>query len=142
LGIIYDHSHYYEYGGVIEKTPKGYAAAVPTTLHHGMDVSVDMDPEDYDFPIAAGYHVHPCLKNAYPGVFSPPDLASARSTHTPEYILDECTGDIHYWAPGDGYMSLDDMEKMGVNPMQLAMGVQLSAGKIVGHIPVDGIKLN
>ena len=142
LGTIYAYSHYYEFGGVIVKGPKGFMVSRPSTQHHGMDVSFDEDPESFDFPVVASYHVHPCLKNAFPSVFSPQDLAGSRVTRTPGYVLDECTGLVHYWAPGDGYMSLEDMLKLGVNPMALAQGVQLSPGRIVGSIPVDGVVIN
>jgi hypothetical protein len=142
VGKIYEKSHYYEYGGVILKAPLGYAVSLPTTQHHGMDVSFDEDPESYEFPIVASYHVHPCLKNAFPGVFSPQDLAGSRATHTPGYVLDECTGAVHYWAPGDGYLTGDEALKMGVTPIMLMMGVQLSAGKVVGKIVVDGVVIN
>ena len=142
VGKIYEKNHYYEYGGVIVKGPKGFMISLPTTQHHGMDVSFDEDPGSFDFPVVASYHVHPCLKNAFPSVFSPQDLAGSRVTRTPGYVLDECTGLVHYWAPGDGYMSLEDMLKLGVNPMALAQGVQLSPGRIVGSIPVDGVVIN
>ena len=139
---IYEHSHYYEYGGVIVKSPKGYAVSLPTTQHHGMDVSFDEDPESFDFPIVATYHVHPCLKNAFPSVFSPQDMAGSRVTKTPGYVLDECTGALHYWAPGDGYLDADGMLKLGVNPVALMQGVQLSPGRIIGKIEVTGEVLN
>ena len=139
---IYERSHYYEFGGVIVKSPKGYAISIPATQHHGMDVSFEEDPESFEFPIVATYHVHPCLKNAFPSVFSPQDLASSRVTKTPGYVLDECTGDLHYWAPGDGYLDGDAMIKLGVNPIALMTGVRLSPGKIVGKIEVDGTVLN
>jgi hypothetical protein len=139
---IYERSHYYEYGGVIVKGPKGFMISLPTTQHHGMDVSFDEDPKSFDFPIVATYHVHPCLKNAFPSVFSPQDLAGSRVTKTPGYVLDECTGSLHYWAPGDGYLDADAMLKLGVNPIALIQGVHLSPGKIVGAIKVDGIVLN
>jgi hypothetical protein len=142
VGKIYEHSHYYEFGGVIVKATKGYAISLPHTQHHGMDVNIDEDPDSYDYAIVATYHVHPCLKNAFPSVFSPQDLAGARATNHPAYVLDECTGELHYWAPGDGYLDADAMLKLGVNPMMLAHGVQLSPGKIVGKIAVDGIVLN
>jgi len=139
---IYERSHYYEFGGVIVKSPKGYAISIPTTQHHGMDVSFEEDPESFEFPIVATYHVHPCLKNAFSSVFSPQDLAGSRVTKTGGYVLDECTGAVHYWAPGDGYLDGDAMLKLGVNPIALMQGVQLSPGKIVGTITVDGIVLN
>lgn len=139
---IYARSHYYEYGGVIVKGPQGYQFSSPRTQHHGMDVNFDEDPETYDYPITATYHVHPCLKNAFPSVFSPQDLAGSRATHTPGYVLDECTGAVHYWAPGDGYLDADGMLKLGVSPFLLAAGVQLSPGHIIGTIEVTGELLN
>jgi hypothetical protein len=139
---IYERSHYYEFGGVIVKSPKGYAISIPTTQHHGMDVSFEEDPESFEFPIVATYHVHPCLKNAFSSVFSPQDLAGSRVTKTPGYVLDECTGAVHYWAPGDGYLDGDAMLKLGVNPIALMQGVQLSPGRIVGTVAVDGAVLN
>jgi hypothetical protein len=142
VGKIYARSHYYEYGGVIVKTPKGYAIAPPSTQHHGTDVSFDEDPESYDYPIATTYHVHPCLGFAFSNVFSPQDLAGSRATNHPGYVLDECTGALHYWAPGDGYMSADEMIKLGVPPQALVKGVQISLGRIVGYIVVDGVVLN
>ncbi len=142
VGKIYELSHYYEFGGVIVKTPKGYSFTQPQTQHHGMDVSFDEDPESYDYPIVATYHVHPCLKDAFSGVFSPQDLAGTRVNGHPGYVLDECTGDVHYWAPGDGYLDADGMLKLGVNPIALMQGVQLSAGKVIGHVAVDGVVLN
>jgi hypothetical protein len=139
---IYERSHYYEYGGVIVKGPKGFMISLPETQHHGMDVSFTEDPETFDSPIVATYHVHPCLKNAFPSVFSPQDLEGSRVTKTPGYVLDECTGDLHYWAPGDGYLDADGMLKLGVNPLALTHGIQLSPGRIIGKIAVDGIVLN
>jgi hypothetical protein len=141
-GKIYERSHYYEFGGVIVKGPKGFMISLPTTQHHGMDVSFEEDPESFEFPVVATYHVHPCLKNAFSSVFSPQDLAGSRVTKTPGYVLDECTGAVHYWAPGDGYLDGDAMLKLGVNPIALMQGVQLSPGKIVGTIAVDGVVLN
>jgi hypothetical protein len=142
VGKIYEHSHYYEYGGVIVKTPKGYAIAPPSTQHHGTDVGFDEDPESYDYPIVATYHVHPCLSFAFSSVFSPQDLAGSRVAHSPGYVLDECTGALHYWAPGDGYMSTTEMVKLGVPSQAMVKGLQIAIGKIVGYIVVDGVVLN
>jgi hypothetical protein len=142
LTRIYNRSHYYEYGGVILRSPKGYAVGTPTTQHHGMDVEYDEDPENFDFPIVASYHVHPCLKDAITSVFSPQDLSSMRSFKSPGYLLDECTGAVHYWAPGDGYLSIDAMAVLGVTLEDMRDGVHLAVGKIVGQIAVDGVALN
>jgi hypothetical protein len=139
---IYEHSHYYEYGGVIGKGPKGYALSAPTTLHHGTDVTINEDPDSYSFPIVATYHVHPCLRHVVPSVFSPQDLAGARTTSHPAYVLDECTGALHYWAPGDGYLSEGELLELGISPIELRNGVLISPGKIVGKILVDGAVIN
>lgn len=139
---IYERSHYYEYGGVILKTPKGYAISLPNTQRHGTDVEFSEDPESFDYPIVASYHVHPCLENVYASVFSPTDLSGSRSNNHAGYVLDECTGALHYWAPGGRYMSSSEMLKLGILPSQIAEGLQVSAGTIVGVIDVDGVILN
>ena len=137
VGKIYEHSHYYEYGGVIGRSPQGFVLSMPHTLHHGTDVNINEDPESYKFPIVATYHVHPCLKDVVPSVFSPQDLAGARATNHPAYVLDECTGSLHYWAPGDGYMDEAALLKLGIID-----DAQISFGKIIGKITVDGVVLN
>lgn len=142
VGKIYAQNRYYEYGGVILKSGAGYIFSSPVTQRHGTNVEFNEDPEAYDFPIVAIYHVHPCLKGVVPSVFSPQDLAGARTAKTPAYVLDECTGLLHYWAPGDGYLDADGMLKIGVSPIALMQGIQLSPGKIVGGIKVDGALLN
>jgi hypothetical protein len=142
VGKIYERSHYYEFGGVILKAPQGYVISLPATQHHGMDVEFDSDPESFEFPVVASYHVHPCFRNAFPSVFSPQDLSGSRIEKLPGYVLDECSGDVHYWAPGDGYLSEDALLKLGVSPAALRQGVQLSPGKVVGRIVVDGAVLN
>ena len=140
---IYKYSRYYEFGGVIVRTPKGYVLSKPVTQHHGTDVEFSEDPETYPFPIVATYHVHPCLANVIPSVFSPQDLSGSRTNHTPAYVLDECTGALHYWAPGDGYITDGKtLLELGVSPVQIIEGVKLSAGKIVGSIAVDGVVIN
>lgn len=128
-----DHPHYYEYAGVIVAVGNGkFDPSMPRTDGHAADVDIDEDPETYDarFPVVADYHTHPCLQGYVPGVFSPADLHSMRSLNRPGYILDECTGDVHYWAPGMGYDPQDIMDKIE--------GIHLASGQVVGHIPVDG----
>lgn len=142
VGKIYEHSHYYEYGGVVVKAPKGYAISEPKTQRHGMDVTFNEDPEAYEYPIVASYHTHPCLRGVVPSVFSPQDLAGARATNHPAYVLDECTGALHYWAPGDGYMNTDELLELGVDSLSLTHDIKISAGKIVGKIVVDGVLIN
>jgi hypothetical protein len=127
LTVAYErHPHYYEYGGVIVKTPSGFNASAPVTIGHADNMQIDEDPESYDgnYPVVADYHTHPCVNGYSPEVFSPADLHSAREVGRGSYILDECTGDVRYWAPGDAYA-----------PDTVA---QIAYGRVVGHITVDG----
>lgn len=148
LKNAYDnHPHYYEYGGVIVQMKNGkFNASMPTSDHHADNMEIDEDPEAYDEqdPIVADYHTHPCIEGYIPGVFSPADLRSMREERHGGYILDECTGDVHYWAPGDGYdpPPAEVVEKLGPTFAGLfARRNQIATGKVVGRIPVDGKKI-
>lgn len=136
LKSAYDkHPHYYEYGGIIVRTPNGkFGASRPMTEGHASDTEINEDNEAYEgsYPIVGDYHTHPCINGFVPGVFSPTDLKSARSYRLSTYILDECTGDVHYWEPGMPY------DNTSLEPEEVLMGIQVAVGKIVGHIPVDG----
>ncbi len=139
LKTAYDkHPHWYEFGGVIVKQPNGtFSASTPITIGHADNMDINEDYEHYDggFPIVADYHTHPCIDGYVPGVFSPADLHSSRESVHGGYILDECTGDVHYWAPGDPYTT------EGLSVMEIARGVQIAAGKVVGHVDVDGKRI-
>lgn len=131
LTYVYAYSHYYEWAGVILKSNGKYIASVPETLYDGADSQVDADPDSYpNSLIVADYHDHPCLADAIPSVFSGTDLATMRELKIPGYVLDTCTGDIHYWSPGDAV----DAPTMGVYE-------DLATGRVIGHIKVDGIVL-
>lgn len=134
LAAAYTRAHYYEYGGVIVRLPSGlFAATRPITQGHAANTEIDEDPESYhgNFPIVADYHTHPCLAGYVPEVFSPTDLSSMRSFNRPGYILDECTGNVHYWQPGDAYDDTDGN----------IFADQTAAGRIIGHVPVDGTEI-
>jgi len=131
LEYSHQQSEYYEYGGVIVQGPDGkFTFSDPVTDYAGDHVGVDQDPEHYpkDVKIVAGYHSHACLPHTHvPAVLSPDDLSNARTLNKPEYMLDMCTGDVHYWAPGD--------------PTEMVEYEQVAKGKIVGHVAVSGKEL-
>ena len=135
------HPHYYEFGGVVVKTPDGhFNASQPVSDRHADNIEIDEDPMGYaqGYPIVADYHTHPCLDGYVPGVFSAPDLRSMRETQHAGYILDECTGDVHFWKPGDAY-DVRDADEMTLDRLFGNERAHLTAkGKIVGHIEVDG----
>jgi proteasome lid subunit RPN8/RPN11 len=129
---IYARSHAYEYGGVILKYEGGvYMASDPDTQLRGDEVKYEASP--LAFPtgkIVASYHTHPCTRQTFGAYFSDDDLREIVQDQRPAYMADLCTGDIHYWAPGDA-LSLPIFH----------MDAQLANGRIVGHIKVDGIVL-
>lgn len=128
-------SEFYEYGGQIVQLKGGkYAIAEPSTDYAGDSVSYSADPIHYDGPIVSSYHTHPCLPYTHkPGAFSPADLSGYRAYNRPGYMLDMCTGDVHYWAPGYTV----DVALAGDSVSSLA-AVTTAVGKIVGHVPVSG----
>jgi proteasome lid subunit RPN8/RPN11 len=147
-----DHPHAYEYGGVIFKTPDGkFVPSAPDSDVHSVDhTEIDHDPEHYeiDGAIVADYHSHPCVIGYHTGQFSPADLHSSRETQTMAFMLDECTGDIHEWTPGDPYdkpeyhvTGLPEGIVLPPEVLKHFAGPQLAVGKIVGHIKVDGKKI-
>jgi hypothetical protein len=134
-----DHPHYYEYGGVIVKMANGkFNASAPTTEGNATHIDINEDPEKYDghYPVVSDYHTHPCIEGYVPGVFSAQDLISMREYQRGGYILDECTGDVHYWKPGDAYDKPDPKE--GIDVLSLFRDRRSAAGIVVGKIPVDG----
>jgi hypothetical protein len=136
--IYKNHPHYYEYGGVIQKLPSGkFTASEPTSDYHADNVDIDMDPFSYDgnWPIVADFHVHPCMKGYASGEFSPEDLHGMREIKIPGYILDECTGDVHIWDP---LIDSSQFASIVLHMKGTPRGPQLSAGRIVGNIKVDG----
>lgn len=131
-----EHPHYYEYGGVVMQMPSGrFNSSTPRTEGNasGMNIVYDFMAYDGQYPIVADYHTHPCMDGYNPSLFSDTDLKSAREYRLPGYMLDECTGDVHLWAPGDPYYVPPEL-RGDVMPNQYN-----AFGRIVGHIPVDGL---
>jgi hypothetical protein len=135
LALSAQTSPYYEYGGQILLLPNGkYAYATPETTYEGDHMAVSQDPDDYQRgKIVAHYHTHPCLPYSHIiDKFSDGDLRSYRIVNRPGYMLDMCTGDVHFWAPGD---SVDTRGTFSETTIEVH---KTSVGKIVGHIPVPG----
>jgi hypothetical protein len=124
-------SEYYEYGGQIVQLPDGkYAVSRPVTNYEGDHVAFSADPDDYEGKIVASYHTHPCLPFSHiPDHFSTDDLVGSRAFNRPIYMLDFCTGNVHYWAPGD---------PVEQGPVDTLIPIELAVGKIVGHVEVSG----
>ena len=131
-------STYYEYGGQIVQMPDGkYALAMPDTDYAGDHVSYSADPADYKGALVASYHTHPCLPASHrPDVFSGGDIQGYRVFNRPGYLLDMCTGDVHYWAPGDPVEAM-----FSGNSISELRPEIVAKGKVIGHIDVPGKSL-
>jgi hypothetical protein len=110
---------------------------MPDTDYSGDRVSYSADPDDYKGKLVASYHTHPCLPDSHvPGVFSGNDIQGFRVFNRPGFLLDLCTGDVHYWAPGDPVEP-----RFSGNGLGDLRGELVAKGKIVAHIDVPGKSL-
>lgn len=83
------------------------------------------------------YHTHPCLAGYYHQYFSVPDVIVAIFTRVPEFMLDECSGEVHEF-----FSATDSVHETGadVTVHHICTGetkvVHLPAGRIVGNVGV------
>jgi len=91
-GMIYNHP---TNAGIVveyvEPTPEGDPTSV-TVIDRKM-------LKARDGTLLATYHVHLCLEGYYHAYFSVADVMVAIFSGVPEFMLDECTGDIHEFDP-------------------------------------------
>lgn len=137
-------SLYYEYGGVIVHNTKtgAYGFSFPSTDYAGDHLGIDDDPASYDedAKIVGDFHTHPCLPYSHiPGVFSDADLADARITGHVGYMLDLCTGDVHFFDPAVD--KADEPTEHDLFELMLGGHHGMAKGHIVGHVPVPGTPL-
>lgn len=98
----YDHSQFYEYGGLILRTTNGkYRVSVPETDYRGASVFIDNDRNDYaGYSIVADYHTHPCNPYShYIFVFSDSDVNSDTKRGITGYMGELCTGGVRRFVP-------------------------------------------
>ena len=125
----------WEYGGIIVMHDGQYQYTTPKTTEHIDAVTIDVPylllPGD---TLAGVYHSHPCYKGYLSGYYSYPDLFQAFFFKVPSFILDECTGDVHEFAP-----SVDDPHATGrvlsvESNTCKPINIHLPSGRIVGNI--------
>lgn len=80
------------------------------------------------------FHTHLCLAHYYHWVFSKQDIISAFLTGVPEFMLDECTGEVHEFDSRADHIADTAITAhiFGKNCEDLE--VRLPAGRIVGNI--------
>lgn len=91
--------------------------------------------------LLATYHVHLCMNDYYVDRFSSQDVVAAIFTRVPEFMLDECTGDVHEFdvsdQPFDGIVEqirATGKESHLFGPHCEDVIKLLPTGKIVGNI--------
>jgi hypothetical protein len=103
----------WEYGGIIVFRNGTFYWTNPPITTKQID-SNEINPKSLLLKgdiLAAKYHTHPCLPNThFPGYFSLTDLAYSQYFEVPEFILDECTGNVQEFNP-----LRDDPESIAVN---------------------------
>jgi hypothetical protein len=93
---------YYEWGGVIVKSPAGkFSAEKANTSLGGDHVQIQSDNFFTNSTIVASYHTHPCLPEHFVEYFSPQDLFEPIFFHLTVFMGDFCTGTVHEFKPGD-----------------------------------------
>src|SRR5271157_2529722 len=86
-GMIYGHPS--DSGPIVEfmePTPGGSSVAVRV---------VNLDLLKSGDILLATYHLHLCMTGYYHALFSTQDVIAAILTGVPEFMLDECTGEVH-----------------------------------------------
>jgi hypothetical protein len=83
------------------------------------------------------YHTHLCMSGYYHQVFSTQDVVVAVLTGLPEFMLDQCTGEVHEF-----YAKLDKIRETAIighlfGPNCERVEKYLPAGTIVGNIGVN-----
>lgn len=126
-----------EYGGVItEHDGKLQWSAFPHTDHSPDSVRIDIKkmvmPGDF---LVGVYHIHPCMpRSHYTHLLSPPDVMMAYFFGVPQFMLDECTGDVHEYDPLRDHVR-DTGEEVAVRGEHCErITAVLPVGRIIGNI--------
>jgi hypothetical protein len=118
-------SRYYECDGLIVVKPNGKYALAPLRTDFQSDhTRPDTRSVPLGWVIAADEHSHPCLPDYVTSVFSPTDMIGYLISDQIGFMVDLCTGDVHEFLPG----------KTKVNETQVAPGIWLSGGKVIGNV--------
>jgi len=130
----------FEHGGMLigKHTDYGYVVEYLEPQPHGSATGVTVFQKDLlavDNVLVGSYHIHLCMADYYHAYFSATDVITALFSGVPEFMLDECTGDVHEFDPrvdkirGPGSI---DAHISGDHGESLAR--HLPAGRIIGNI--------
>jgi len=128
-----------EHGGMIFNHPTDHGIVVEYIEPGGGNaVSVPVIDrkllKDKNGTLLATYHVHLCMAGYYHQYFSVQDVVVAILSGVPEFMLDECTGDIHEFDP-----MVDRVHDTGIDghiagPHCEDLPRHLPSGRVIGNI--------
>lgn len=125
-GMIYGHPS--DSGPVVEfvePTPHGS----PTSV-----IVVDRKLLGSEDVLLGTYHIHLCLNGYYHAYFSTADVMTAIFSGVPEFMLDECTGEVHEFDPHKDKVRDTGIDGFIGGPNCERLARHLPSGRIVGNI--------
>ena len=128
----------YEHGGMIFErvTPEGKIVLYKEPYPHGGPTGVQVIDYKQLFKndtLVATYHIHLCLDGYYHNLFSKTDIIMVYLSGHPNYMLDECTGEVHVYDPKIDNVSdtAEDANLFG-DQCEKVEGI-LPRGRIIGN---------
>ena len=109
----------------LEPTPAGS----PTSV-----IVVNKDLLSGDDELTATYHVHLCMNGYYHAYFSTQDVIVSILTGMPEFMLDECTGDVHEFDSRRDKIHDTGIDAKTCGPNGEELDRHLPSGRIIGNI--------
>jgi hypothetical protein len=84
-----------EHGGMLIRNGEGIRFIEPRQGEEAAIRVIDRDILKEGDTLAGTYHTHLCMSGYYHQVFSTQDVVVAIFSGLPEFMLDECTGEVH-----------------------------------------------
>jgi hypothetical protein len=109
----------------IEPTPEGNPTSVTVIDRKWLETNLAT--------LVGTYHVHLCMTDYYHQYFSVQDVVVAILSGVPEFMLDECTGEIHEFDP-----MVDKVHDTGIDGHLMGPHCEL----LIKHIPSGRIIAN
>ncbi len=125
-----------EHGGMlIERSSKLIEFVEPTPEGNPTSVTViDKKQLHWGDRIVGTYHVHLCMAGYYHQYFSVQDVVVAIFSGVPEFMLDECTGDVHEFDPHQDKIHDTGIDGHIVGPHCELLIRHIPEGRIIGNI--------
>jgi hypothetical protein len=129
----------FEHGGMIIRhedetgTTIKYLEPFPNGKFDGVQV-IDFNQIPTGDKLVGTFHTHLCMEGYYHDLFSIADVMSAYFSHVPEFMLDECTGEIHEYDPNIDQVRDTRRVVHLFGPECEKVDKYLPTGRIVGNI--------